>query len=138
MSQVHSVTHVPVHSPLSEACLPRSRAARDDQGGRCGQERPAEEGRAGGSTIRSEGGDLLLNRESNLRWNLSILLFHMVVGYHGYRKRTVPSIQAVESPNSETRRSDVFRGRPTDCCSPRRGCFRRSIPSCSLSLASTA
>src|SRR5437879_4786659 len=24
MSQVHSVTHVPVHSPLSEACLPYS------------------------------------------------------------------------------------------------------------------
>jgi len=27
MSQVHNVTHVQVHSPLSEACLPYSRAS---------------------------------------------------------------------------------------------------------------
>jgi|SRR5579883_661500 len=27
MSQVHSVTYVPVHSPLSEACLPYARAS---------------------------------------------------------------------------------------------------------------
>src|SRR3977135_2801229 len=39
MSQVHSVTDVPVHSPLSEVCLPCWRAAQNDQGGRCGQER---------------------------------------------------------------------------------------------------
>jgi nuclear transport factor 2 (NTF2) superfamily protein len=32
MSQVHNVTHVPVHSPLSEVCLPCWRAAQDDQG----------------------------------------------------------------------------------------------------------
>jgi hypothetical protein len=39
MSQVHSVTHLPVHSPLSEVCLPCWREAQDDPGGRCGQER---------------------------------------------------------------------------------------------------
>src|SRR5271155_1570761 len=30
-------------------------------------------------------------------------------------------IQAVESPRNETRRRDVFRGRPTDRCLPREG-----------------
>ena len=30
-------------------------------------------------------------------------------------------IQAVESPRNETRRSDVFRGRPADCCLTREG-----------------
>jgi hypothetical protein len=45
MSQIHSVTHVPVHSPLSEVWLPCWRAVRDDQGGRCGQERDCYETR---------------------------------------------------------------------------------------------
>jgi len=47
MSQVHSVTHVPVHSPLSEVCLPyaRAQARKTYWGGRCGKERPAEVGR---------------------------------------------------------------------------------------------
>jgi hypothetical protein len=38
MSQVHNVTHVPLHSPLSEACLPYLRAERtpDLRAGRCG------------------------------------------------------------------------------------------------------
>ena len=57
MSQVHSVMHVSVHSPLSEVCLPCWRAAQDDQGGSCGQERGRYETRGSsrsgkGLTIR--------------------------------------------------------------------------------------
>ena len=46
MSPVHSVTHVPVHSPLSEVCLPYARASARKiyWEGRCGKERPAEVG----------------------------------------------------------------------------------------------
>jgi hypothetical protein len=46
MSQVHNLTHVPVHSPLSEACLPYlcASAHANYQGGRCGQEQALEVG----------------------------------------------------------------------------------------------
>jgi hypothetical protein len=48
VSQVHRVTRVPVHSPLSEVYLPYARAlARKIYWGvRCGKERPAEVGGA--------------------------------------------------------------------------------------------
>jgi hypothetical protein len=61
MSQVHSVTHVPVHSPLSEACLPYSCAsAHQNYGvGVAGGNGPQRWG-AEANWGCSEGGDLLL------------------------------------------------------------------------------
>src|SRR5271170_1118975 len=52
MSQVHNITHVPAHPPLSEVCLPSLREARDDQGGRCGQERDCYETLILGQVLR--------------------------------------------------------------------------------------
>jgi hypothetical protein len=59
MSQVHSVTYVPVHSPLSEACLPYARASarmnfrivlRQEQAEEVGGESPAIPAEASGET----------------------------------------------------------------------------------------
>ena len=49
------VTHVPVHSPLSEVCLPYARASARKiyWGGRCGKERPAEAGGSGRVAARA-------------------------------------------------------------------------------------
>jgi hypothetical protein len=59
MSQVHSVTHVPVHSPLSEACLPyAARSAGTIRVGVAGRNGPAEVGR-GGRTRPQQGGNFL-------------------------------------------------------------------------------
>ena len=55
MSQVHNVTDVPVHSPLSEVCLrcARAGARKIYWGGRCGKEHPAEAGGSGRSAVRA-------------------------------------------------------------------------------------
>src|SRR5271163_1753654 len=86
MAPVHNVSHIPVHSPLSEVCLPYSceiahrlagRALRAGTGPlrRVVQEatRPQRGRRLPPSTI-----------ESDLSLDLTIPLFHMAVGYHGY------------------------------------------------------
>jgi hypothetical protein len=75
MSQVHSVTHVPVHSPLSEACLPYSRAqARTFYwGGVAGRNRPAVEGGEGLQAEAREDTSSLIRLGRDNLWNLKVV-----------------------------------------------------------------
>jgi hypothetical protein len=80
--------------------------------------RPAEEGRGGGniSAAREETSSPTMKaifletyRFHCSTWRLAIM---------GAGTNHAIEIQAVESPNNETRRSDVFRGCTADCCLP--------------------
>ena len=84
--------------------------------------RPAGEGRGGGSAsvAREETSSHNSGKQISSRLADSSVPHGGWLSWERETNRAI-EIRAVESPRNETRRSDVLRGRPADCCLPREG-----------------